>query len=204
MPFIPVPDVVQAELICTWSTQVIETVLHFQPDNPPDPGNMAELGAELVGWWSSDIRPVVPTTLTLTQVKLVDLSTETGLVLNYSTGLPLVGTGASPSLPNNVACVITKRTLLRGRSFRGRIYHPGLMENQVVDNTVSGTTVSGLLGIYGQLRTFSTTSADWNMVVVSRYSNNAPRATGVATFVNSLSCDGTIDSQRRRLPGRGS
>jgi len=44
--------------------------------------------------------------------------------------------------------------------------------------------------------------ADW--VVVSRFHDNAPRTAGVVSFINAATVvDATVDSQRRRLPGRG-
>jgi len=50
----------------------------------------------------------------------------------------------------------------------------------------------------------------WEWVVVSRYSGTdvnddpVPRVTGIATLVsNVLFTNNTVDSQRRRLPGRG-
>lgn len=203
MPFIPVLGVVQAELVYTWEGQTVETVLHFEPSDPPTPALMTELGAFLVTWFNTVLKPTMPTTISLVNIKLTDLTTETAPVVNYGTGLPIAGTGASPALPNNVAFVITKRTAQRGRSFRGRIYHPGLMEGSVTGNTVSGSAATAIIGAYDDLLAFSTAGATWTMGVVSRYTNLAPRATGVFTGVVNLTTDGNVDSQRRRLPGRG-
>jgi len=202
--FIPVNDVCQAELIYTWESQTIETVLHFLPEGAMTPIIMTELGAHLKNWWDTLIRPGITNAISLVNIKLTDLSTEVAPVVNYATGLPLVGGAIVAALPNNCAMVITKRTLLRGKSYRGRIYHPALSETVVTGNTIAGGTVNALVGHYSQLLAFTTTTASWEMVVVSRYSNNQPRPSGIATPVISLDSNGTVDSQRRRLPSRGS
>lgn len=203
MPFIPAVGVCQAELIYAWDTQIVQNVLHFEPDTALTPELMLELGPHLVTWWNTSLKGSSPTNLQLSSIKLTDLTTQTAPSFVYSTGLPLTGTGGSPSLPNNCALVITKRTVFRGRSFRGRIFHPGLYESIVTGNTVDAGAVSSFVSAWSQLRTFTTTGASWNMVVISRQADLVPRETALITEVLSLSSDGVVDSQRRRLPRRG-
>lgn len=203
MPYIPADNVCQAELFQTWDTQSVENVLHFRPNGSLTPTKMTELGAHIVTWWNTYIKGAMPTTLQLTQIKLTDLTLDIGPVVNHATGLPLAGTNGSPSLPNNCAIVLTKRTLLRGRSFRGRIYVPGLVEAYVTGNTYAPGNLATTVTDWSRLLTFTTASDTWDMVVVSRYNANAPRVNAVITEVSSLDSDGVIDSQRRRLPKRG-
>lgn len=203
MVYIPAINTCQAELFYTWDGQNVETVLHFEPDVPLTPALMTELGAFLVSWWDVQIQPDTPTNLTFRAIKFTDLTSQIGPTLTYAAGLPLVGIDASASLPNNCALVITKRTILRGRSYRGRIYHPGLMEGDVVGNTVTPAWVVSMVARYEMIRTPVTAGAQWHMVVVSRHFNGNPRLTASVNWVTSFDSDGSIDSQRRRLPGRG-
>lgn len=203
MAFIPVPNVLQVELIYLWAGQVVETVLHYQPDGAISVPEMSGLAANMVTWYDVQMQPLHHTSIQLTQVKVTDLSTDSAPVINYTTGLPLVGTVGADGLPNNVALVITKRTAMRGRSYRGRIYHPGLAESQCAGNQVAGATVTSLLAAYNLLLTQTVSAETYHMVVVSRQHNNAVLDEGVATLVASLDTDGFVDSQRRRLPGRG-
>jgi hypothetical protein len=114
------------------------------------------------------------------------------------------GLGASPGLPGSVAFVITKVTALRGRSFRGRIYHIGLSEADVTGNTVGVASADSILQGWVQYRTAVETASASNMSVVSCEANGVPRLIGVATPVTALVLrDNSVDSQRRRLPGRG-
>jgi len=203
MAYIPVPNAVQVDLFQLWDNQQVENVLHFQPSIPLTPTLYSELAAHLVTWWNANLKVLMPTTLQLSQIKVTDLTTQFSPVLNYSTGLPIVGTTASASLPGNCALVITKRTALRGRSFRGRIYQPGMVEAVVTNSQVAAGTVTAFLNAYGLIRTFSTASATWDMGVVSRVQGGVPLAVGEFHDITSFTSEGVIDSQRRRLPGRG-
>ena len=204
MPYVPAPGICQAELVYLWDGQVVETVLHFSNTATLTPTLMNELGAHLVNWFNTQIDLQLPSVKTLTNIKLTDLTTNIAPVVNYATGLPLNGVSAGVSLPNNCALVITKRTLLRGRSYRGRIYHPGLTESNVTANQVSSVYVVNTIAIYSLLINFTTASATWDMVVVSRFEGGSPRVTADSNQVTTLDSDGVVDSQRRRLPKRGS
>jgi len=206
MDYIPVPNTVQLELIQSWNGQVVENVLHYVKASPWNADEMEELAEQAKDQWNTSIRTQISDQLSLTEIRVTDLASQTGSVVNYGTGLPITGGQSSPSLPNNVAVVFTKRTALRGRSFRGRIYQPGLIEGSVIGNNVTSSTLTNLRNGWDAMRLLPLTIAvdEGLMVVVSRYADLAPRVTGVATLVTSITTDGVIDSQRRRLPGRGS
>ena len=203
MPYIPVLGVVQAEFVQSLDTQIIENVLHFKPDGLPDPTEMAELGAYLAAWWNTSMKIHQPTVQSLTVIKLTDLSSAISPVVTYGTGMPIAGTNASPALPNNCALCITKRTALRGRSYRGRYYFGALNEASVTANVVSPGLTAGVVSALNLLRSFSTASAEWTMGVISRYFEKNPRPAGIYTPITSHDTDGIVDSQRRRLPRRG-
>jgi hypothetical protein len=205
MDYIEVPNTAQLELVYNWGGQQCQNVLHYLKATPWTAAQLEELAEEAADLWTVQFPGVMPTTLSLIEVVATDLSDQFGPSITHGTGLPVAGTNASPSLPNNVALVVTKRTASRGRSFRGRIYHPGLVESQVVGNTVNPSDVTAILGRWGwfQLINLPVAVDEGIMVVVSRHFEGQPRTTGVTTIVTSLTSDGTVDSQRRRLPGRG-
>ena len=203
MPFIPCPNVLQAELVYLWAGQTVETVLHYKAPDPISIPDMIQAGTFLVSWYNTNLKPLHHSTIQLTQVKLTDLSFDFAPVVNWGTGLPIVGTVGADGLPSNVALCITKRTALRGRSYRGRIYHGGMAESQCAGNQIVGATVTALLAAYALAMTLTIGAESWPMVVLSRQHNGNALTEGVATNVISLSSDGFVDSQRRRLPGRG-
>lgn len=203
MPFIPVPNTVAVEMVFLQGGSVVQNVLHYEASGVPIPDEMVELANDIIAWWSSDVRPQVNDQTSLIEVRVTSLDDAIAPSVSVVTGLPLAGSAAQPMLPSNVTLSLTKRTILRGRNFRGRLYFIGLGEGQVVGNTVNGVTVTALINAYNNSLSFATTSLTWELVVVSLYFNNAPRTSGVTTEVTSFTSDGIIDSQRRRLPGRG-
>lgn len=203
MAFIPVPNTLKVELVMSWDTQVVENVLHYEWIAPWSIARANELAADLVSWWSATMDAYVANTVSLNLIRMTDLESETGFVVNYATGLPLAGANTNPSLPNSNTVVITKRTANRGRSFRGRIYQVGLTENVVTANAVSSVVVGQLIAAWELIRVVALTGGDAEMGVVSLQSNLAPRTTGIITPITNFTSDGVIDSQRRRLPGRG-
>jgi hypothetical protein len=192
-----------AEMIFSWDGQVVENVLHYEFDGAPITADMEELADFLIDWWDTNLKPGSPTTLILTRIRIVDLRTEFSPAVDYAVGLPSAGVGSGLSLPNNNSIVFTKRTIMRGRSFRGRLYHMGLTEAQVTNNAVASATVSGLITTYNLLKTFAGTTVNWTLGVLSRFADGNQRAEGLMTPVIGFTSDGVIDSQRRRLPGRG-
>lgn len=203
MAFIPVPDVVQVDLVYTLDTQIIENVLHYKPVGLPVVDSMVELGEELISWWSTTGKVQCPDEVSLINVKVTDLATNFAPSINVGTGLPIAGTLSGAPLPNNCSLCVTKRTVFRGRSFRGRIYHPALTETDVTANAVSAGRVNAIIAAYEDLMFFTLVEDTWSLGVVSRYSEGEPRVEGIFTPVVALTTDGMVDSQRRRLPGRG-
>lgn len=204
MDYIPVPETVMMELVYAWDSQIVETVLHYHSTVVWTPTKQSALAASAAAVWNTSFKAAMPSSISLINIKVTDIRTQFGPVIDYGVGLPNPGTNVSPSLPNSNTLVITKRTGLRGRSFRGRIYHPGLMEASVTNNAVLPANVTAYIGMYNSLISLGIGGSDVaNMVVVSRRFEGAWRITGVYTYVTNLTSDGMIDSQRRRLPGRG-
>jgi hypothetical protein len=204
-PFIPIEHCVQATLQFTYAGQQARNVCYFTgmtDGTDPEPGAVA-IG--VYNWWNVNLRPIVPTTVTLDAIATRDMSVQTNPVFLLTAGLPLVGTGSSSSLPNNVTLAMSFRTSLSGRSYRGRMYHVGLSSTLVTSNEYSTTHRAALLAAYDLLRVIKTTGGDniARLCVASRYQNLQPRAVGIVNPVVAVTSDWRLDSQRRRLPGRG-
>jgi hypothetical protein len=106
-------------------------------------------------------------------------------------------------LPNNAALVVTQYTDQRGRSFRGRNYIPGLPQSDLEDPShVTPTQAADWAAVWADL--FSTMTTGGYTPVVTSYSfNKVPRTTAVSTPISSVAANNELDSQRRRLAGRG-
>lgn len=203
MPYVPVLNTAQLELLYIWNNQRCENVLHYVKASPWDNTTLTQLCAAAVSKWAAHFASFMPNTLSLVEIIATDMASNTGPVVNFGTGLPIVGGTTNPSLPNNCSVVVTKRTALRGRSYRGRIYHPGLTEGMVIDNQVVTASLTLTMNAWNQFKVLAIGGDEALLCVVSRIQNDVPLATGIATLVTQLTSDGLVDSQRRRLPGRG-
>lgn len=210
MPFVPVANTVLAEFRQTCDTQQVENTLYFEFLSAPSLGELNSLGSALVDWWRSEIAPHVWVGVELREVVLSDLSSASSLQATIVPTPDALGELNLAPLPNNVSLTVSFRTGLRGRSFRGRNYVIGLVKDQTVTaNTFASSLLTTFQAAYtALLAVASAESVSW--VVVSRFSgvdgagHPIPRAAGVTTPVTSVVIvDDVVDSQRRRLPGRG-
>jgi len=108
--------------------------------------------------------------------------------------------------PNQVAGVITWRTALAGRSYRGRTYIPALPQSYVVSGLLSATG----LGNYNTFRTammtaFAATgsSTNFRLGVISRVADGVARPTPLIQVVTSSVVRTIPGTQRRRRLGVG-
>lgn len=203
MAFISAENTVQVEMRYIQDLQEVENVLYFRNDNGVTTANLIALLDYLFDWYDDFIRPLQATTVLLREIYGFDLTTQTGTSYTRVSSPPVAGGDAGPALPNNVTIAIWFRGIPRGRSYRGRNYFIGLTEGDVTNNTISSLKSTPIQDAYTNLRDgVDVTGYQW--VVVSRYSGNLPRPNAVVTPVASLGfANFTVDSQRRRLPGRG-
>lgn len=204
MAFIPVPDTVEVRMQYSYDGQQVENVFHVHQDGEWTVSQMQAIATVFVDLFDDELDTFAAATLTLNRVLVRDLTTSSGLAIEWTTGLPLSGLSPSPQLPNNVTAAVKWTTGLAGRSFRGRTYHLGLCENSVTANELVSTLPADLESAYATLITnipAAVTGAA--LVVVSKYHLGAPRTTGITTDIIAVSVDPVVDSQRRRLPGRG-
>lgn len=203
MPFVPFPNTAQVNMVCLWDDQRVENVFHVEQATPFDQVSLAVMGALFRDWWDTNLKPIVPSNISLILIALRALDSESAPAIDFTTNLPLAGTATGGNtLPNNVTVAIKWTTELRGRSFRGRTFHIGLREDVVVGSRVDASFVPTLIAKYQALLD-DLEGLNAELVVASRISNGNYRTQGVTTAVKGLFVDPIIDSQRRRLPSRG-
>lgn len=114
------------------------------------------------------------------------------------------GTTGGNSQPNNVALAIARKTIYTGRAARGRIFITVPLSAMDDENHVTAAYATSVEGQLNDLNT-TLTGMGWDMVVAHRRSGGAWLSTGVTFPVTGWEVtDLVVDSQRRRLPGRGS
>lgn len=201
MQFIPIPNVMMAELLYSDNISNFENVLYFKKDAGVLESDPHEVALFLKDWWTANLAPICAGTTYLRQIDVVDLSVEDSFFYSYAF-TPVNGGALTPALPKNVTLAVKFSTNRSGRSYRGRNYAVGLTEGKVVGDTAESDYCEALRAAYEELIDAAFT-AGYTWVVASRYQNKLPRAIGISTEVENVSVEATIDSQRRRLKGRG-
>jgi len=203
IPFIPFNNTIKLEPVFIWQDQRVQNVHYYIVDETPNVDTARALALSYIDWFDTTAKESVSNTASLVLVKATIMETETSPGVEVSTGLPIVGTRAANPLPNNVTLAVKWTTGLRGRSYRGRTYIIGLTEGDVDGNTVPAASITAYMAIYGELLALDTDVGPGVMGIASRVSNGTPRTVGVITPVTDLEINPVVDSQRRRLPGRG-
>lgn len=210
MAFVPVPNTIEVDVIYLLDGQRMENTLYFENPSGWTVGDIITWLDELNTFISSELMPLLTSAIQFIELAARLLDTASSIGASVSIVPPVSGGVVGEQLPNNVTYTISFKTGLTGRSFRGRNYVPGLGLDAVNGNSIAAATRTGLLAFYTELKARALTNGTpW--VVVSRYSGvnpttgkPIPRAVGVTTEVQSITTyDNTVDSQRRRLPGRG-
>lgn len=207
MQFIPIPKVAQVSIRGTIEQSQIQNSLYFLYQPGAITLDLLELLAIAIeDWWTLQAKPVLQIEYSYREVYAVDLTSQTGPAATSSASAGWVGTrAAGGACPPNVTIAVSFRTGQRGRSYRGRNFWPTIGKSDVVGSQLSQPVIDLIESVYDDILPFGgALPAGWLWVVASRFSNKQPRVQGVALEVQDvLIVDRTVDSQRRRLPGRG-
>jgi len=204
MAFVAAPNIIEVQLRYTLQGERAMNRFHVHVGTGPTEAQCALTALEVAGWWDTNVKSLVSTEMSLREVFCKGLAHENDVQATFSAGLPSAGTHAIDPLPNNVALCVSLRTGLTGRSARGRWYWCGLTNDQADgSHIVTGVGTSIVAAIDALKDTIEGLGLQW--MIVSFQNAGVPRVGGPVYFqVNdALIVDDTLDSQRRRLPGRG-
>lgn len=203
-PFIPAPNCASVELIYTNAGEVNENVFHVRKGSPFSLSDLQTLRGVVNSWDAATAAGGRASAATLTRIRTKALDTNSSPMEDYYLPTPRAGGIGVASTPLNVAFCCKLATGLAGRSYRGRWYWGNIPASFLADaGNLAHASAVGLTGFLNTLIS-NLNSAGYTMVVVSYYNNGAWRTTAVATPVtNAVAVDESIDSQRRRLRGRG-
>jgi hypothetical protein len=203
MPFQPAPGVAEVVVRFKEDEQTILNVYHAFIGTGWTTILLNDLAIDVRNYIEGTMLPSMSNGVQLQDVTVTDIGSEAGgQVIVPPSGAGFGGT-ESEQLPNNVTLAVKWLTAIRGRSFRGRTYHIGLTESEVTKNRVNAAFLAALVTQYTGLKNVITDDPIRQMCVLSRFHLGAPREEAICTPINALAIDGTVDSQRRRLPGRG-
>jgi len=203
MAFQPVAATCRVELIQSVAGQTVQNSLYFRQDANFSTSELLAVGGAMIDWWANNLAASLSSSLSLVNVTVTALHAATGPQVVITTGLPISGEQGADVVSNNVALCVSFRTALIGRSFRGRNYVPGLTEGDTNLSLVNSTRAAAIVASYAALISDPPPGTVW--VVVSRTVNHVVQSPTALTntIVSVQLVDLVVDSQRRRLPGRG-
>jgi len=202
--FVPNDLVAQANVRFLWAGQECENTLYFVSDFAADLLAIEALASDLTTYWQTNMLNLQHNTLKFVACEVKRLGAPadlTGTVIPTGT---VNGGQTGDCLPNNVSIAISFFTGMSGKSFRGRNYWAGIPELQCVGNVIGDTYLGNIQTAYSGMVGVDNVSTGWTWCVYSRVSGGADRVTGLPTNISGCGfVDNIVDSQRRRLPGRG-
>lgn len=202
-PFIPVPEVVSVEMLFTYNSQLCENRLHFHKAGGWTETDMDAIRLSMHNWWNTDFKGYFTNVNGMIRWRITDLSAQDAPVKEYSDNNMGSAGIATQQAPGHVTLAIKVGTAKRGRAYRGRIYHIGLLEDDINGNQVVGLVAIDLFEKYNKLILRTAQGTDYTFGVVSKRLNGVWRTTGVFEPATYVAVDDNIDSQRRRLANRG-
>lgn len=202
MAFIPLPNSIQVCWHFLWASQKVQFCLVVKNDaGDPDVTDLSAAANVAADFWANQLASDLSSGISCTETVATDMTQESGQQVKVAVGT--AGIVANNSVPNNVAGVISLRTAKRGRSYRGRIYVPGIPHDQLATSTtLAGTITTNLLSHFGTLFT-AFANGGFTPVVASRRHNGVTTNPAHLESITTLVMDSFVDSQRRRLFGRG-
>jgi len=158
---------------------------------------IGDIGDDVKDWWNTgtgatDAQKIhhAPS-LALAEVKLRQVDPISPFEESYTTGLPIVGTGADAPLPPQTSALLSCRTVNIGKSYSGRIYLPYGIEADTGSTNVWQSAAADAFKA-NMLALFAKLVADGLTPVV--YSPTL----GVNTVISTLLVDTVVRTQRRR------
>lgn len=204
-PFIPAPKVAKLQIILLNDGQRTENVLHFVKSAGWDLSGLIALAASVIGNWTSTVGLVTSTQAQLLTVIADNMAVEAGEHYEVTPTSPIMGGDSAAPLPNNCSFKLRFGTGLRGKSYRGGIYHSGMTEAFVTKSELASVKATAIRDAWDNLTSQMAHDSSSNLGIVSYCHARVWRTTAIASNVVSIDyADLVVDSQRRRLPGRGS
>jgi len=200
-----VPNGYHVRLQYTLSSQLVENEFYFVSTVTPTEAVMDELADVVLDWATDDWHNLLPTNCAVTGCVVECLDEDFLFTKPYTLPSPVAGAGDSGA-PNNVSFSIQRIVLGRWRGGHPRLYVPGIRADKITSiNTLNGTHADLMVTALNELITLAIASpSDFIPVCLRTTGEDAtPTHPNPINITSYRYRDLTLDSQRRRLPGRG-
>jgi hypothetical protein len=199
-PMTPVAGAIRVTLLVEHEGSVMENVVHYKLVDTSHIPSESELLSFAAGFWTAVNAAYTAASSVSYNFKSVVaryLGSTTGPEAEYNIPQPHPGTAGGDAAPANCACVISWKTPLVGKSYRGRTYVMGMVDThpQGSNLTVGYGALAAAIAV--AISSFvSSGSMLANLGILSRKKN-------IITVATAWVIDGFVDSMRTRLIGRG-
>lgn len=190
------PDVVRVTIFGQRDTRQVLNTFHVRNTLGWSLSAMASLAADVQTWINGQYKTIVPATYNWYLISVRQYSLTTPLAYDLSISPVIVGTRGGNAEAGNVTSTMSLRTGYAGRKYRGRMYVAGISE---ADVTNADLLISGYVSTLAVITQALLTA----MNVGTRALCIFHKLTNTYTDVNGYAIENIVDSQRRRLPGRG-
>jgi len=202
MAFIPAPGVAQVEMVYLKDGEKVENVYHVAPvAGGTALPSLANIANAFEQWESADAKQFRTDDVTLTDIRVTNLSDESTAV--YDLPASIQGTGSASTLPNNVTFALKFNAAGRGRGKQGRTFWIGVIPGNTSGSNMSVEQANALVTSYAGLRTFLTElTPSVDLAVMHQQVDGVKINPRTYTMVSSVAYTNlNLDSQRDRLPG---
>jgi hypothetical protein len=201
MAFQAVPNCVSAEVIWNNGLNIVENTFYFRKIAPPYAlADLTTLGTTFAGWVHASMKPLVVTSYIYLRTEVRGLNTENDFLVTNAVNTG-AGTRVGTANPPQTALSIARKSILTGRSARGRIYTFGHAGADGADGDRGGFSAAysaawvAALGVLNN----SAFTAGWQPVIVSRFALGVKRLVGVTFDIASwVAVDNRVDTRRDR------
>lgn len=196
------PTVAKATMIFKEDTRAFENIFHFHKPTAWNVLELTQLATDLISWWNLNYKTAATADVSLTEVQTRKLDPADPLAADVPVTPPIQGTQPGQDVPADATMTMSWRTGKAGRRYRGRNYAVGLPELlRTTDDRMGSTYVNGLAGIAAALIHSILTAGE---LVVFHAPGDVPSTfDNTWDVVTTAVIENILDSQRRRLPGRG-
>lgn len=204
-PFIPAPHCATVELIYGVYSQVIENVFAVQSNAAFSASDLTALRTCFNNWDAAQWYNARSVSVLLTRIRTKALDSSGSPMEDYALPTPRGGTGSTAPAPLNVTFCYKLSTGLAGRSQRGRLYMPGISTGSLNGNQIIAAHADSFLTRLNSLpAALTAANPNWKWGVLSYRADKTWRSVAQFTpITTAVYTDLNIDSQRRRLTGRG-
>lgn len=202
----PVPNnplVCKVAMIFAHDTRQVINTFHVARTTGWDNTSMTALATAVRNWWDTLYKAAVPASIALNQIQVRLYDPSNPLAVDMPVSPPILGTRPGTQEAGNVSLTMSERTGKAGRAHRGRMYVAGVSETDVTTDDRIGSALAVLVANAIANLVFGALPAGDLLAVFHRPRDVPHPLNNLYTIVNTYVVENIIDSQRRRLPGRG-